>query len=592
MGSRVAVRVAGVAAILAMVGCSDATTQAGSALSITAVSVLYQYQQTIVNQFVPSDPTVRVTDPGGHPVAGASVFFSVEHTSSTSTTTGADGVASFRWRLTPFAGTQTLVASLSAGNSPPGALTVVFTAVAQPDSLWAIHAVSAISQTGVASEVALVSPTILAIDQYANAKPGVEVTFEVPNGIGRVATAKVITDATGQATVAAWTLGANLGTDTLVARAPNVVPVFFTASVVAPFIATTVVAGDEYTCALTSAGDVYCWGANASGQATAGNPSQSVMRPALVPLGTKVVGLSTQYAHTCAISNESPPQAYCWGQNLSGQLGRTGSGSWFVPVRVPVADGLSLVVAGGQHSCGLTPAGVAYCWGDNSYGQRGTGDINACFNPSSGVGGACPGPTPVATDQRFIALAAGPDDTCGLTADGRVYCWGLDDGGQLGFDAPKSCSEYDYGNSYPVSCALTPQRVPVIPSLTAIAIGVQTCGLTGPGGVWCFGTVRGTVSLPNAGPIKRLAPDGRCGIAANAAGYCWDYTFDQRSASLTNPQPIGGVRTFAALSGGFTHRCGLLASNNAVVCWGLNTFGELGNTTRTNSDVPVAVVAP
>jgi alpha-tubulin suppressor-like RCC1 family protein len=57
-------------------------------------------------------------------------------------------------------------------------------------------------------------------------------------------------------------------------------------------------------------------------------------------------------------------------------------------------------------------------------------------------------------------------------------------------------------------------------------------------------------------------------------------------------QPVGvtGGLTFSAIAamsyGQFT--CGL-ATSGAVYCWGANGFGQLGNGTTTNSNVPVKV---
>src|SRR6058998_3297698 len=48
------------------------------------------------------------------------------------------------------------------------------------------------------------------------------------------------------------------------------------------------------------------------------------------------------------------------------------------------------------------------------------------------------------------------------------------------------------------------------------------------------------------------------------------------------------VLTFATLSGGGDHTCGV-TTGGAAYCWGNNGLGQLGNGTTTNSATPVAV---
>jgi hypothetical protein len=603
MGSHMAVLVAGGSMILGVASCRDSTTQAAPALilSITAVSALNQ--QGTVNQFLPSNPTVRVTDAPGHPVPGVTVVFTASYNSPASATTGPDGTASFRWKLGTVAGTQEVATAISSGHSTLNGPS--FAAVALPDSLAIIRAVSPTSQVGVELENPPALPVILALDQFNNAKSGVAVTFEVVGGDG-VAWATTTTDATGLATAGGWKLGATVGTDTLVARAQTVGPVYFTARVVPPFTATSVVSGATHSCALTPGGDVYCWGDNRTGQARPTSSSGYVQVPEQVVLPTKLVSLSALNGHTCGISNESPPQAYCWGLNNSGQLGLPGTSVASAAVRVPVAEGLAAVTAGAEHTCGLTAAGVAYCWGDDSFGQLGTADTLSCSH--SDFSTTCSGPRRVASDSRFIALAAGPWHTCGLTTADQLYCWGLDDNGQLGLAVAEACTEYvaQFDENDPVACALTPQLVPGSSNFTSVAGGVfDTCGLTASGSVSCYGRHIGMVS---AGPFVRLSLDGDCGIAADGTAYCWD-SFDSPGAALSTPVRIGGGRTFATLSAALgtalgpsvvpnytppspPHRCGVLSSNSAVVCWGANDFGQLGNGTTTSSAVPQAVIVP
>ena len=58
-----------------------------------------------------------------------------------------------------------------------------------------------------------------------------------------------------------------------------------------------------------------------------------------------------------------------------------------------------------------------------------------------------------------MELATGGAHTCGRDSDGRVYCWGQNADGELGYEPPDVC-----GN---VPCSHTPAPVGVDPSLLA-----------------------------------------------------------------------------------------------------------------------------
>src|SRR5690606_9509075 len=82
------------------------------------------------------------------------------------------------------------------------------------------------------------------------------------------------------------------------------------------------------------------------------------------------------------------------------------------------------IAAGQAHTCGLTFDGTAWCWGTNIQGRLGTIDPNPQVTA----------PSKVNTTLRFVQLAAHSTaiSTCGLTADGKAWCWGWNGSGQLG----------------------------------------------------------------------------------------------------------------------------------------------------------------
>jgi hypothetical protein len=83
--------------------------------------------------------------------------------------------------------------------------------------------------------------------------------------------------------------------------------------------------GVNHTCGVTTAGEAFCWGNNHYGQLGDGSAGQGPNSlPVAVLGGRSWTSLSTGSSHTCGVITSG--DAYCWGQNASGQL-RNGSTS-------------------------------------------------------------------------------------------------------------------------------------------------------------------------------------------------------------------------------------------------------------------------
>ena len=135
--------------------------------------------------------------------------------------------------------------------------------------------------------------------------------------------------------------------------------------------------------------------------------------------------ISASWEHTCADGDDG--KVYCWGYNEYGQLG-DGTYVWRnAPVAVQAPDGVELsgVSAGANHTCAHGNDGKVYCWGDNEYGQLGDGTTTED-----------PIRVPVAVRApagiTLLGVTAGGSYTCALRAAGPAYCWGSNDVAQLG----------------------------------------------------------------------------------------------------------------------------------------------------------------
>lgn len=264
----------------------------------------------------------------------------------------------------------------------------------------------------------------------------------------------------------------------------------------------TVSSGDAHTCALTGAGAVRCWGENSTGQLGVGTndgPARcgvlqlacsTVPVSAQLPSGVTATAIAGGGDHTCALT--SAGDVLCWGDNSAGQLGDGTTVRRTAPVPVQLSGGAnaSAIATGWDHTCALTSAGGVQCWGMNRFGQLGTG-TDAGPQLCGTAENAC-GTDPIVVQlpsgAPATAIAAGNEITCALTGAGGVLCWGLNEEGQLGSgtDAgPQVCGSDE------LPCSTTPFAVQLPSGVTATAIGAlgdHVCAVTGTGGLLCWGS--------------------------------------------------------------------------------------------------------
>jgi hypothetical protein len=295
----------------------------------------------------------------------------------------------------------------------------------------------------------------------------------------------------------------------------------------------------SHTCGVTVGGDVWCWGDNYLGQAGTGEVTRRVFvgsspgtlaSPRRADAAVRFRQVSVGVAFTCALAEGGT--AYCWGSNPGGRLA-TGATDSVVPRPAPVVGALafSAITAGDTHACALTDEGAAWCWGDNVAGQLGDGrPVSPCAGPADTTCHAWSlRPRPVDTTLRFRELRAGHNATCGLALDGGLWCWGL-----IGVGVREQ--------PWPFLSAGLVSRAPVRidPSATFATLASapygDVQGFTGPCGIDAAGVqrcVRGSppaahpvaVTLPLAHAARPAAPyldfDGGCGIGTDGITRCW-----------------------------------------------------------------------
>jgi alpha-tubulin suppressor-like RCC1 family protein len=293
-----------------------------------------------------------------------------------------------------------------------------------------------------------------------------------------------------------------------------------------------------------------CWGNNYYGQIGVGyrNTSGGV-NPIDVTLygGHTATQLSAGGFHNCAILDDG--SVACWGYNQDGTLGDGTYSDRYVPVPM-LSFGpdvtTELLSSGYYHTCALLSDQSISCWGSNEYGQIGNGEIDGTTGIST------PYSVPEFSSGSNASLVrAGGHATCVVTTDGELFCWGY-----------KALKGVTNDNSY----ISTPTHIPHQgTNVTDVSVGgYHTCSLLENGSVMCW---------------------GRNDFGQRGLGYTQSATdpFTERAVI-----DFGNNRTALQVSAGTHHSCAIL-EDWEIVCWGNNTYGQLGNTPSNHESTPVTV---
>lgn len=248
---------------------------------------------------------------------------------------------------------------------------------------------------------------------------------------------------------------------------------------------------------------------------------------------------------------------------------------------------------GRGHACAIVPGGDVYCWGLNDEGQVQPGAADRVLVPTKV---ALPGPA--------AQLGVGRSTTCARLADQTVWCWGRNDQGELGA-GPSTTSpamvqiqgigpsaEIAFGGGHACSRSATDG--------TISCWGRNTFGQTGQ--ATSMACAANMCTLPaavagTAGSKKLVAGHNHsCIIDASDHVQCWGRNHigqlgDGTTTNRVTPTPVTGVGTVISLDTAGHHSCAV-DSTHHVWCWGYGDDGEIGDGgyTSTFSPVPLSIV--
>jgi alpha-tubulin suppressor-like RCC1 family protein len=380
--------------------------------------------------------------------------------------------------------------------------------------------------------------------------------------------------------------------------------------------------GNYFVCGIEMSTNLgYCWGANTSGNIGNGTNTFSGFPSLVLGVGggpamtfSKITTNRSDSSETFACGIEtSTNKAYCWGANgITGFLGNGGGANTNTPVAVLGVGGgpalqFSEIVSATGSTCGLEVGSrKAFCWGSNGDYTLGNNSAASSATPVEvlGVGGG----TPLA----FSAISLGSRHACALEhLTNKMYCWGSNGYGQLG------------------NGSLTTSKVPVevvLPSgaieFSSLSVGhYHSCaiesssnlaycwgysgsrlGIYSPSGIANWEALSGINNgVPQNFAKVALSENFGCGLEQPTGyAYCWGVNSNGQlgntsTALAYNPVPVMGVSggapiVFSQITVGGSYACGLEQSTGMAYCWGSNGRGQLGNNTKIDSPTPVAVL--
>lgn len=301
----------------------------------------------------------------------------------------------------------------------------------------------------------------------------------------------------------------------------------------------------QHTCAVADDGKVWCWGDNQGGE-LGDETMQDRGNPVLVHgLPGRAIGISAGYVHTCALLEGG--QAYCWGLNNTGQSDPTSQSVVVSAPKLVKSDvSFTALAAGFGHTCGLTAEGKVYCWGDTSQGQCGVAPLDGFQVP----------PTEIPGLDHVVSIDTVKNHTCAVrSAEPTLFCWGSND--YLPSGATSAILTHKLGPAAGMQAySATPVPVDLGARVVDVGMGFEsTYAVTEDGSVYAWGY------------NKRV----QLGVETT------DVVVPDPTIVMTAPGiPLAGAREVLRSDG--SDQCAFVEGLDAsgYACWGADDDGELG----------------
>lgn len=317
-------------------------------------------------------------------------------------------------------------------------------------------------------------------------------------------------------------------------------------------------------------------------------------------VAASLVVLASVVLAACGGTGDKTPEArttvYRWG--VVGNRGAITQLELDTPTAVTGIKGRVVQIAtSNSDGYALTSTGAVYGWGVNSYGELGDGHLTPYETKAFKV------EFPAGIKITMLANPMPFDAGLAIDSTGHVWGWGLDYDSDLCFSGliesrPHQLPLRD------VTLATGARTHALFDSHgTVYACGSGDAGELGNGSTTSTALPGPVTGLPKGVKVTALTSswEGSGALLANGDYYDWGYNAagqlgDGTTANSAVPVKVtlsGPVaQVFQGGSGAKNGQTIAILKDRSVWTWGNNDRGQLGNGTRTSSDIPVQVHLP